>query len=240
MQNGTLLSFDISNPGSVQLLDELYNTNGAMASGVLGQSGGNYIMTQMVQAGADTILVGSSTATGTDTQTGVGEILAINVSDPADINSDPPNTSKILDALQIPGTVQVHGLAIDGNQLFFTASQGGWLDPFTDVSDIGPTGNLVIGTVDISDPQNPQLIHTQTINRYARGGGDNVISLGNNRYAFSSLGIARHDPATRRNCSSSTPATRTTSKSSINSTCRRKSAAWTPTALTCMPRAPTA
>ena len=68
------------------------------------------------------------------------------------------------------------------------ASQGGWLDQFVDLSDIGPTGNLVLATIDITDPRSPQLLHSVVIPRSARGGGDNLIALGNQRFAFSSLG----------------------------------------------------
>ena len=110
------------------------------------------------------------------------------------INSDPPNPNRITNELLIPGTVQIHGIALENNLAFLVGSEGGWLDPFVVEEDIGPTGNLIIATVDISDSSNPQLIQTQTINRSARGGGDDLIALGNNRFAFSSLGLLSDNP----------------------------------------------
>ncbi|HVX12981.1 MAG TPA: DUF4214 domain-containing protein [Pirellulales bacterium] len=196
-QNGTLISFNISNPANLTSNSPnsiLFNTNGSNDTAPLFQNGGNNNLFEMAQPNANTLLVGASSSTGTDTQSGVGEILVVNVSDPDNINSDPPNTNQVVDTLQIPGTVQVHGIAIEGNTAFVVASQGGWLSPFTTVDDIGPTGNLVLATVDISNPDDPQLIHEQTLNRSARGGGGDLISLGNHLFAFSSLGESTDTP----------------------------------------------
>ncbi|HWB10387.1 MAG TPA: DUF4214 domain-containing protein [Pirellulales bacterium] len=196
-QNGTLISFNIANPSNLTYNSPgsiLFNTNAQNDMAPLFQNGGNNNLFGMAQPNANTLLVGASSSTGGDTQTGVGEILVVDVSNPDSINSDPPNTSKVLDTLQVPGTVQVHGIALDGNVAFVVASQGGWLSPFTTVDDIGPTGNLVLATIDISNLDSPQLIHEQTLNRAARGGGDDLISLGNHLFAFSSLGESTDTP----------------------------------------------
>jgi len=190
-QTGTVISFNISNPFSLSIpaaAGILLNTNGPEAQAPLFESGGNFNMFSIVQPNSTTLLVGSTTSTGTNAQTGVGRILVVDVSDPNNINSDPPNTSKIVNELQIPGTTQVQGIAIEGDLAFVLASEGGWRDPFTDANDIGPTGNIVMSTVDISDPRNPVLLHTQTLARSARGMSD-PISLGNGRFAFGSLGL---------------------------------------------------
>jgi uncharacterized repeat protein (TIGR01451 family) len=196
-QNGTIISVNISSPSNLTFNSPnsvLFDTNGQNDTAPLFQNGGNNNLFGMAQPNVNTLLVGASSSTGTATQTGVGEILAVDVSNPDNINSDAPNTSKVLDTLQIPGTVQVHGIALDGNLALVVASQGGWLSPFTTVDDIGPTGDLVLATIDISNPDGPQLIHEQTLNRAARGGGDDLIALGNYLFAFSSLGETTDTP----------------------------------------------
>ena len=79
------------------------------------------------------------------------------------------SASKIVTTLDIPGTVQVGDITIYGNLAFVVGTQGGWLSPFTDQQNIGPTGNLVLATVNITDPLHPQLISTEVIDRRRRG-----------------------------------------------------------------------
>ena len=198
-QTGTVLSFTINpnqafNPNIFQLSDELYNADGTTADDVPGNGGNLNIFETALDVAQQTLYIGSSSSTGSDTQTGVGQLLVVDVSNPSQINSDPPNTSKVVATLDIPGTVQVHGVAIEGNLAFVVATSGGWLNPFTDPNDIGPTGDLVLATVDISNPLDPQLIQTMTIPRTARGGGDDLVALGNGRFAFSSLGAVGDTP----------------------------------------------
>jgi hypothetical protein len=115
------------------LEDALLNENGTTNDATFFENGGNFNMFNVAVANPQTLLVASTTSTGTNTQTGIGRILVVDISDPDNINSDPPNPSKIVGELQLPGTVHVHGLALDGNLAFAVASQGGWLDPFVDV-----------------------------------------------------------------------------------------------------------
>jgi len=198
-QNGTVLSFSVDPTrvfgpvGIFNLEDALLNENGTTIDSTFFENGGNVNIFDLELINPQTLYAASTTATGTDTQTGVGRILVIDVSNPADINSDPPN-DKIVGLLDIPGTVQLHGIARDGNLALVVGSQGGWRDPFVDENDIGPTGNLVLAAVDLTDPTNPTLSGPPLVlNRSARGGGDNLISLGNGRFAFESLG--QFDPA---------------------------------------------
>ena len=154
-QNGTVISFDISNPLNLQFTSPssiLFNTNRTNSQSPLFQNGGNLNMFGIVEPNANTLLVASTSSTGSETQTGEGELLSIDVSDPNNLNSDPPNTSKVVNTLDIPGTTLAQGIATDGSTAFVLGSQGGWLTPFTDVNDIGPTGNIVMATVDVSNP----------------------------------------------------------------------------------------
>ncbi|HTQ37661.1 MAG TPA: transglutaminase domain-containing protein [Pirellulales bacterium] len=195
-QNGTVISFDISTPSALSAPSTnaiLYNTNGTNSQSPLFQNGGNFNMFGIVQPNANTLLVGSTSSTGSATQTGEGELLSIDVSDPDNINSDAPNTSKVVNTLDIPGTTLVQGIATNGDTAFVLASQGGWLTPFTSESDIGPTGDIVMATVDISNPRDPTVLHTQTLGRSARG-MTQPVSLGNGLFAFASLGETTDTP----------------------------------------------
>jgi uncharacterized membrane protein len=189
-QHGEVLSFDISNPtAGLPQLDALFSTNGTTqgpgkTTGCW-ENGGNFNILDIEQANATTLLVGSTTATGTNTQTGVGLIRVVDISDPTNLSE--------VNTLQIPGTVQVHGIVIAGTVAFVIASEGGWRDPFVDINDPGPTGNVALATVDVTDPRNPQLIHSEVLTRAARGLGE-PISLGNGRFAFSSLGATTDTP----------------------------------------------
>ena len=197
-QNGTLLSFDLGNLAALPV-DALLNDNGRNSQAPFNQNGGNFNFLGVARADANTLYIGSSTSTGDDVTTDAfgnpsrGRILLVDVSDPADLNfvgdQDPATTGLI-----IPHTAQVHGIAIDGDLALAVGSEGNWLDPFVDVSDIGPLGNLVLATIDVSDRRNPQVLHTQTLDRAARGGGDNVVSLGNGLFAFASLGSTGDTP----------------------------------------------
>lgn len=190
-QHGDVLSLNISNAANLQFLDVLLDTSGTTqgAGKTPGcwENGGNFNLQDLALVAADTLLATSSTATGTNTQAGSGRLRVVDVSNPANLN--------VLDAneLSIPGTVQVHGIAVSGTRAFVTATTGGWRDPFTDVNDIGPTGNIVLALLDISTPRSPQVVHTQTIARAARGLGKPVV-LGNNRFAFTSLGGLTDNP----------------------------------------------
>ncbi len=184
-QNGDILSIDISNPSAPQLVDVLLNTNGTNNDGIgsvggVDQSGGNFNMWQIAQADAQTLLVASTTSTGGDPQIGAGVVRVIDISDPANLSE--------VRTLSIPNAVQLIGLARQWNQALVTASSGGWQDFFND-NNAGLGGNLVLATLDLSDPRAPRLIATQTLNRASRG-VNGAIALGNGKYAFSSLGSA--------------------------------------------------
>ena len=76
-QAGDLLSIDISNIFSPHLDGVLLNTHGTDNDGIdvvggADLSGGDFAMWSAVQVDPTTLLVASTTATGTDTQTGVG------------------------------------------------------------------------------------------------------------------------------------------------------------------------
>jgi hypothetical protein len=142
-------------------------------------SGSNFNMFGVVQPDATTLLVGSTTATGGDTQTGDGILRIVDVSNPLALAEHSTFT--------VPGTTQVQGIVLEGDLALVLASEGGWLDPFVTASDIGPTGNIVLATLDVSDPRNPLLLDTHTVVRAARGMGG-PVALGFGQFLFWSLG----------------------------------------------------
>jgi uncharacterized membrane protein len=159
----------------------LFNDFGTSNDGVgvhapIDMSGGRRMMWDVVQVSPTIVYLMGSSATGTDTQTGVGQVHVVDISDPRNM--------RVLRQLAIPGTVHAFGIAVNGNRALVTASEGGIASgtaghPFT--------GNIVLATLDISDPANPQIIHTQELPDQARGLTFNA-ALGNGQYAFGSLG----------------------------------------------------
>jgi large repetitive protein len=174
-QNGDLLSIDVSNPAQPFLAGELF-------SGAPGNNepfGGNYNMWQMIAVDPTTLLVGSTTATGSDITGTGGRVLVVSTANPA--------APTVLRELDIPQMVHVIGIAQEGNRALVVGSSGGW-DPT-----YGLTGHIVLGTLDLTDPENPTLISTQDLTRASRGMGF-LTDLGNNLFASSSLGTPADQP----------------------------------------------
>jgi hypothetical protein len=68
--------------------------------------GGNYNVWQGAVVNDQTLLVGSTTSTETNAQGGVGRVMVVSTTDPAH--------PTLLRELDIPGTVHVRGIAIEG------------------------------------------------------------------------------------------------------------------------------
>lgn len=165
----------------------LFNDNGTSNDGLkviggIDQSGGNQNTWDVKMVSPSIMLVTGSSATGTDTQAGVGLVRVIDVSDPSNM--------QLVRDLEIPGTVHAFGIAIDGNTAFVTATEGG----FSDFTPNFPfAGRIVLATLDISDPANPQLIDTQTLDDPATG-VTFPLSLGNDQFSFGTNGPDGNSP----------------------------------------------
>ncbi len=167
-QNGTVLVYDISDPSTPQLIDTLFNDNGTTIDGNPNM-GCDFFISGIARTGSR-LLVTSTTSTGTDTSTGVGELLVVDISDPANINSDNPGTQDaVVNRLQIPGTRLLLDVVMDGQMAYVLGSSGGFNDGAADSNDLGPTGGLTLSSIDISDPSNPILNHTETFARRPQG-----------------------------------------------------------------------
>lgn len=189
-QTGDVIAFDVTDPTTPTVVSVLRNTYGTNDDGIgrflnVDNSGGDGNLWEIVAADDDTLLVAGSTAAGDDTQTGNGVVHVIDVSDPANM--------AIVRTVVIPGTVQAVGLSIQDGRAFVVASQGGWSDP-SSASDL--TGNLVLATLDISDPRNPSLLHSEVLDRPSAGPfAMRTTPLGNGLIAFSSNGGSQDQPA---------------------------------------------
>lgn len=182
-QRGDLLSIDVSNPAAPFLADVRVNTFGTnndfvgVAFGV-DQSGGPNNVFMVEQVDANTLCIATITSAGGDPNVGIGRIRVVDISNPANMT--------VIDAeeVQIPGTVQLTGLAIDGDRAFVVGSSGGWTEP--DISH-GLSGTIVLATLDVTDPRDPHLLNTHTLSRRSRGIGATLEHVGDDLYAFGSL-----------------------------------------------------
>ncbi len=186
-QQGDLLSFDISNPFSPQLSDVLLNTYGTAQDAEGIRSGSPFSFFGAAQANATTLLAASTTESIVNDvlQPGSGVIRIVDISNPTNLQQ----TGQFV----IPNTTFATSVTIVGNRAYVAGSQGGWRDPFTTLDDPGPTGNIVLTELDVSDPRNPSLLGQTILNRAARGAGG-LASLGGNRFAFTSLGTLSDTP----------------------------------------------
>ncbi|MCA9136679.1 MAG: hypothetical protein KDB00_07970 [Planctomycetales bacterium] len=202
-QSGGIISFDLNDSNLTPLA--FPNNNGDYTQAPVGYSGGDYINFQSVLADSDTLYTlsttgflnnttgpGESVNTDVNGNPSVGRILLYDVSDPASLSfvgdQNPATTGFV-----IPGTQFLGGIGIDGDLAFVLGAEGGWAEPYASRDEIGATGNIVLTTLDISDPRQPQILHSQTLDRYGRR-AEMVQSLGNNHFLFTSDGAIGDTP----------------------------------------------
>ena len=176
-QHGDLLSIDISNPAAPSLAGAMFTQPPSSDS-----RGGNYNVWQVAEADDHTLLVASTTATGGNALSGIGRVLVVSTADP-----DHPT---VLREVDIPGTVQVIGIAKEGNLALVLGSSGGRED-----YDFAWTGHLVLATLDLTDPRNPVLIATQNLSQASNNGVSFLLSLGNGMFASKISGTASQNSA---------------------------------------------
>jgi large repetitive protein len=175
-QFGDVIALDLTNPAAVSVTDELFGN----AADNFNQSGGELV-------NATTLYVASTTSTGgfTSTQSGVGLLRVIDISNPANLTE--------VRTLSIPNTKHIVEIVIDGNRALLVGSTGGWKSPFTGPGDSQLTGNMTLTLLDITDPLNPLILNstliTESVNRpveTADGGAkQSTLALGNGLFAVS-------------------------------------------------------
>jgi uncharacterized membrane protein len=180
-QHGDLLSIDLNDPAGPTLTGAMFTQPPS------GQPrGDDYNVWQIAEASNDTLLVASTTATGGDTQSGIGRVLVVSTTDP-----DQPT---LVGELDIPGTVQVVGIAKQGNRALVLGSSGGRTNSGSDPS-FPWTGHVVLATLDLTDPRYPQLIATQDLSQASSNAMGRLVSLGNGVFAAGISGTGSQNPA---------------------------------------------
>ena len=109
-QTGDFLSIDLSNPSQPQLADVLFNNNGP-------PTGSNHNEHGAVLVNDNLAYVASTTSTGGDLQSGTGQLLIVDTSDPAHLSE--------VGSLDIPGTIQLQDVAISGDEALVVGNTGG-------------------------------------------------------------------------------------------------------------------
>ncbi len=166
LQNGQFTAVDIANPATPTVGGTLYP-----------QPTGQGNLWQVTVLDDQTALVVGSTSTGTDTQSGVGRLRTIDVSDPMH--------PAVLGQLDVPGTVHLVGVGVDGRHALLAGTQGGWRDFFSpDFHDYRLLGMLVLAVADVSDPAHPQLLGTPLTTSLDARFGAFIAPLGGGLFAL--------------------------------------------------------
>src|SRR5262249_45066549 len=176
-QFGESIVIDISNPAAPAIKSIVYNQP-ADPTHVYPDGGswpdGSSNVWQVVSASNQIELVATTTATR-DVYTGPtvqGIVMVVDKTDPA--------APVVLQKLVIPGMAVVTGISVQGNKAFLIGSSQYWGG-----GTVGIVGNVVVGSLDLTNPQAPTVISTQTTGIDARGIG-NLLALGNNQFVSSS------------------------------------------------------
>lgn len=141
-QFGDFLAVDFSNPSQPQLKDVLFNNRGA-------PDGGDHIENGAIAVNGQLAYVATTTSQGADSQVGNGELLIVNTSAPTQL--------AVAGTLNIPDTVQLQAIAIEGDRALAVGSTGGTSLTSGAASET-ISGNLTFTPLDISDPLHPRII----------------------------------------------------------------------------------
>jgi len=178
-QFGEALDVDISNPALPAVDAVIYNDPPDSSTGY---PDGTSNVWQSAAVNDDVLLIGSTTATGSTVNgAGVDGIVMV-------VDTSNPSSPSVLEKLAIPGMAQVTGISVNGNQAFVIGPSQNWTSGTT-----GFGGNVVVATLDWTNPQSPTVISTQTLNVPAVTLGL-VQSLGNNLYVSDGVAGAGDAP----------------------------------------------
>ncbi len=116
--------------------------------------------------------------TGAELTNGTGQVWVVNTSDPAHMSAG--------QMLNIPGTTQVASLQFQGNTAVVVGNTAGWISPLPSDGSSALGGNAVVTVLDITNPQNPQIVSSTTTQLvFGIGGGQTV--LGTNLFLFAGI-----------------------------------------------------
>ena len=176
-QFGETIDIDISNPAAPSVVSVVYNDPPSSSTGY---PDGTSNIWQTAAAGDDVLLVGTTTATGSTVSGVQGEVMVVDTTDPAN--------PSVLENLAIPGMAAVTGILVQGTTALLIGTSGYWANGSS-----GVTGDAVVAMLDLSDPQSPTVISSQTLNVPSIG-LSYLQYLGNNLYVTDSVAGANQAP----------------------------------------------
>jgi hypothetical protein len=140
-QAGDFVSMDITNLSAPVVLATLETqTHGPVAGGSFNVYGTAPYSPQLAY-------LASTTSQGSATQTGVGQLWAV--------DTTTPSAMSVITQINVPGTLQVLAPVMQGNTLVTIGDSGGWIEPCC--GNDAFAGNVVITVYDISNPKSPQI-----------------------------------------------------------------------------------
>ena len=156
---GDLISVDNSNPADPVLADGLssYGNPAPMPYGGMDN------VWQLVPSDPQTLLVTGGAVNGS------GQLMVVSTQDP----SEP----KLSEDVAIPNTADTFGIALDGNLAVVLGSTGGHQDNGVFA------GDLVVATLDVSNPEDPEVIATQVTNIPSSSFIRFLVPLGDGQFA---------------------------------------------------------
>jgi uncharacterized repeat protein (TIGR01451 family) len=164
-QFGTLLSLDVSDPAKPKLAEVLFNNRGPAAGGDHREDGGIIVNDRLAY-------VSTTTSAGGALDSGIGRILVVDFSDPANL--------RIVDQVDVPGTIHAIDIGSQGDRALVVGSTGG-------VDDLK---NVTLTVLDITDRAHPKVIGTTLVTDANFGGGKvTAFALGNGLFAVSGTTI---------------------------------------------------
>ncbi len=177
-QFGEAIDVDISNPANPTVVTQIYNDP---PDSTTGYPDGTSNIWQGAVVNQDVLLLASTTATGSTLDSSVqGVVMVVDTTDPAN--------PSLLEKLVIPGMAGVTGISVQGDQAFVIGSSQYWGSASS-----GLEGHVVVAMLDLSNPEAPKVISSQTLNVASIGMGF-VQSLGNSMYVTDSLAGANQAP----------------------------------------------
>ena len=143
-QYGDFVAVNVSNQSAPSIIGTLEQPQDPVA-------GGQYFITNATQVNATTAYLGSTTNDFSNTHSGVGQVWAVDITDPTNMS--------ILTQVNVPGTQYMNAPLVQGNTGVAIGNTGGLSDPY--VTDF--VGNIVVATFDTTNPQSPSLLTTVTL-----------------------------------------------------------------------------
>ncbi len=171
-QYGQSFDVDITNPMAATVDGVIFNDPPNSSDFFPAEGTSNFW--QVAAVNSNVLLIGTTTATGTDDGSDVnGLVMVVDTSNPA--------SPAVLEKLTIPGMGVVTGISVQGNQAFVIGSTGTFQSGY-----LGLFGNIVVATLDLSNPESPVIIAEQALNIPSVGSSE-LVSLGNNQFVTDSL-----------------------------------------------------